>query len=81
MIDWLIKVYSRFKLLEKILYLTVANLDRFLQVGIVGTLYCHCFGGLWSTRCLSLPLHLLVQPVSQDAPACTCDSYVGGFKV
>ncbi|XP_047218502.1 G2/mitotic-specific cyclin-B2-like [Girardinichthys multiradiatus] len=32
LIDWLIQVHSRFQLLQETLYLTVAILDRFLQV-------------------------------------------------
>ncbi|XP_056134763.1 G2/mitotic-specific cyclin-B2 [Lampris incognitus] len=32
LIDWLIQVHSRFQLLQETLYLTVAVLDRFLQV-------------------------------------------------
>ena len=39
LIDWLIQVHSRFQLLQETLYLTVAILDRFLQVkGRVGGL-------------------------------------------
>lgn len=32
LIDWLIQVHSRFQLLQETLYMTVAVLDRFLQV-------------------------------------------------
>lgn len=32
LIDWLIQVHSRFQLLPETLYMTVAILDRFLQV-------------------------------------------------
>lgn len=32
LIDWLVQVHSRFQLLQETLYLTVAVLDRFLQV-------------------------------------------------
>ncbi len=32
LIDWLVQVHSRFQLLQETLYLTVAILDRFLQV-------------------------------------------------
>lgn len=32
LIDWLIQVHSRFQLLQETLYMTVAILDRFLQV-------------------------------------------------
>ena len=35
LIDWLIQVHSRFQLLQETLYLTVAILDRFLQVSLV----------------------------------------------
>ena len=37
LVDWLIQVHSRFQLLQETLYLTVAILDRFLQVGVVGS--------------------------------------------
>ncbi|XP_064835236.1 G2/mitotic-specific cyclin-B2-like [Oncorhynchus masou masou] len=36
LIDWLIQVHSRFQLLQETLYLTVAILDRFLQVQTIG---------------------------------------------
>lgn len=32
LIDWMVEVHLRFKLLQETLYLTVAVLDRFLQV-------------------------------------------------
>lgn len=32
LVDWLIQVHSRFQLLQETLYMTVAILDRFLQV-------------------------------------------------
>ena len=32
LIDWLVQVHMRFHLLQETLYLTVAILDRFLQV-------------------------------------------------
>ena len=32
LIDWLIEVHGRFKLLQETLFLTVAVMDRFLQV-------------------------------------------------
>lgn len=35
LIDWLVQVHSRFQLLQETLYLTVAILDRFLQVGTI----------------------------------------------
>lgn len=35
LIDWLVQVHSRFQLLQETLYLTVAILDRFLQVRTV----------------------------------------------
>ncbi|KAE8297724.1 G2/mitotic-specific cyclin-B2 [Larimichthys crocea] len=36
LIDWLVQVHSRFQLLQETLYLTVAVLDRFLQLQLVG---------------------------------------------
>ncbi|XP_014031121.1 G2/mitotic-specific cyclin-B2 isoform X1 [Salmo salar] len=36
LIDWLVQVHSRFQLLQETLYLTVAILDRFLQVQTIG---------------------------------------------
>ncbi|KAL1007263.1 hypothetical protein UPYG_G00084260 [Umbra pygmaea] len=36
LVDWLIQVHSRFQLLQETLYLSVAILDRFLQVQPVG---------------------------------------------
>lgn len=33
LIDWMVEVHGRFKLLQETLYLTVATMDRFLQVG------------------------------------------------
>lgn len=38
LVDWLVQVHSRFQLLQETLYLTVAILDRFLQVRAVRTL-------------------------------------------
>lgn len=35
LIDWLIQVHSRFQLLQETLYMTVAILDRFLQVNLI----------------------------------------------
>ena len=32
LIDWMVEVHMRFKLLQETLYLTVATMDRFLQV-------------------------------------------------
>ena len=32
LIDWLVEVHGRFKLIQETLYLTVAIMDRFLQV-------------------------------------------------
>lgn len=32
LVDWLIQVHSRFQLLQETLFMTVAILDRFLQV-------------------------------------------------
>ena len=79
LIDWLIQVHSRFQLLQETLYLTVAILDRFLQVGVVEV----------SLLRFSLVNFILfissVLPgsarVSQEAPACRCDSHVAGFEV
>lgn len=38
LIDWLVQVHSRFQLLQETLYLTVAILDRFLQVMFLNSL-------------------------------------------
>ncbi|XP_072297886.1 G2/mitotic-specific cyclin-B2-like isoform X3 [Eucyclogobius newberryi] len=35
LVDWLVQVHSRFQLLQETLYLTVAVLDRFLQVSLL----------------------------------------------
>ena len=35
LVDWLIQVHSQFNLLQETLYLTVAILDRFLQVRVL----------------------------------------------
>lgn len=35
LIDWLVQVHSRFQLLQETLYMTIAILDRFLQVKLV----------------------------------------------
>jgi hypothetical protein len=35
LIDWMVEVHSRFKLLQETLYLTVATMDRFLQVSCI----------------------------------------------
>lgn len=48
LIDWLVQVHSRFQLLQETLYLTVAVLDRFLQVRIV---FCV---GLTTSSCLTV---------------------------
>lgn len=32
LVDWMVEVHGRFKLLQETLYLTVATMDRFLQV-------------------------------------------------
>ncbi|XP_055777066.1 G2/mitotic-specific cyclin-B2 isoform X1 [Salvelinus fontinalis] len=42
LIDWLIQVHSRFQLLQETLYLTVAILDRFLQVSLVKNKVLNC---------------------------------------
>lgn len=44
LIDWLVQVHSRFQLLPETLYLTVAILDRFLQVRLVHTASLLQFG-------------------------------------
>lgn len=44
LIDWLVQVHSRFQLLQETLYLTVAVLDRFLQVRTVSVVKLFC---LW----------------------------------
>lgn len=58
LIDWLVQVHSRFQLLQETLYLTVAILDRFLQVGSA----CPFRAASDSNRLL---LVLQVQPVSR----------------
>ena len=35
LIDWLVQVHQRFHLLQETLYLTIAIIDRFLQVAII----------------------------------------------
>jgi len=35
LVDWLVQVHLRFHLLQETLYLTIAIVDRFLQVCIV----------------------------------------------
>lgn len=35
LVDWLVQVHLRFHLLQETLYLTIAIIDRFLQVGAV----------------------------------------------
>ena len=47
LVDWLVQVHLRFHLLQETLYLTIAIIDRFLQVG--GVLVS---GDLVLTRCL-----------------------------
>jgi cyclin B len=37
LVDWLVQVHLRFHLLQETLYLTIAIIDRFLQVGAVST--------------------------------------------
>lgn len=60
LIDWLVQVHSRFQLLQETLYLTVAILDRFLQVRAVRAL---CVGLVSSVT--TFPAALQVQPVSR----------------
>ena len=40
LVDWLIQVQQRFKLLQETLYVTVYILDRYLQVCVVRRHYC-----------------------------------------
>ena len=41
LVDWLIQVHHRFQLLQETLYLTIALLDRFLQVTILTVAYLY----------------------------------------
>lgn len=62
LVDWLVQVHSRFQLLQETLYLTVAILDRFLQVTTVSTL----FSLFVFVSCVKrFPAVLQVQPVSR----------------
>lgn len=42
LVDWLIQVHSRFQLLQETLYMTVAVLDRFLQVTVTAIWLFSC---------------------------------------
>jgi len=39
LIDWLVQVQIKFRLLQETMYMTVAIIDRFLQVGPVPVLF------------------------------------------
>ena len=40
LVDWLVQVHSKFRLLQETLYMCIAVMDRFLQVSVAsGTLY------------------------------------------
>lgn len=41
LIDWLVQVHLKFKLLHETLYLTVAILDRFIQVSSIPDVVGH----------------------------------------
>lgn len=62
LIDWLIQVHSRFQLLQETLYMTVAILDRFLQVKLFKTCWHHQVSPKYLTDIKWLPQ---VQPVSR----------------
>lgn len=51
LVDWLVQVHSKFRLLQETLYMCVAIMDRFLQVSVAaGTSYQglteHCVYGM-----------------------------------
>lgn len=75
LIDWLVQVHSRFQLLQETLYLTVAVLDRFLQVRIV---FCVV---LTTSSCLTTFSCCPAGPagVSQETSAGWGDGHVGGL--
>lgn len=62
LIDWLVQVHSRFQLLQETLYLTVAILDRFLQVRILRSFSAPCSCEQHENH---PPAVLQVQPVSR----------------
>lgn len=55
LIDWLVQVQIKFRLLQETMYMTVAIIDRFLQVGAVPVIAsgCHktCFKGMVHPLC------------------------------
>lgn len=53
LIDWLVQVHSRFQLLQETLYLTVAVLDRFLQVRSASRLWLDTSRDLTASSCRS----------------------------
>lgn len=80
LIDWLVQVHSRFQLLQETLYLTVAILDRFLQVRAVCRAFCLGF----SERCGQTPpssRRRAAGPagLSQEAAARRRDGHAGGL--
>lgn len=48
LVDWLVQVHSKFRLLQETLYMCVAIMDRFLQVS--AALGAHCNGILQHRR-------------------------------
>lgn len=75
LIDWLVQVHSRFQLLQETLYLTVAVLDRFLQVRIVISLALGTSSVLTTTSCCRAgPASL-----SQETSARWGDRHAGGL--
>lgn len=71
LVDWLFQVHQRFKLLQETAYLTVAILDRFLQV---------IFDIL---RCESLLIAQFLDEccIEIRTAACWCNSYAHSFKI
>lgn len=77
LIDWLVQVHSRFQLLQETLYLTVAVLDRFLQVRSVDIVFplVFCELSLKTASCRAAgPAGL-----SQEAAAGRRDGHAGGL--
>lgn len=40
LVDWLVQVHSKFRLLQETLYMCIAIMDRFLQVSAVAGVWC-----------------------------------------
>lgn len=51
LVDWLIQVHSRFQLLQETLYMTIAILDRFLQVEVTAFIKCGIFLHSYVVKC------------------------------